>query len=295
MSPDSPQPPRTDANESQPSGLVELTLDPRRLIRTIFIVCVVAEVSFLLLDYHVNYARLTEIGAIRRLFNATREDGLASWFGVTQTFMVALTVWLLLITARRQAAPRWRLICWLLLALFFTYMAVDDGAELHERMGTAFETVHDRGSEGDEVTPGARLLESFPSYAWQVVFLPFFAAAGLFMLAFLWYELGDWHARILVGLAVSCFILAVGLDFIEGLNADHRWNLYSHLEDTFDLNEFAQRRFLTTPYRALRHFSKSIEECIEMLGMTILWVVLLGHWMRTTGRFHLSFASKETS
>ena len=53
------------------------------MLIAIFVACVVSEIALFLLDWHVNYGRLLDYGPIRRLLNTTREDGLASWFGVT--------------------------------------------------------------------------------------------------------------------------------------------------------------------------------------------------------------------
>ena len=127
------------------------------------------EISFVLLDYHVNYGRLTEVGAIRRLTNIAREDGLASWFGTTQTLLMALTAWGLLLLARAGRSAAWRRTGWLVVAVVFTYMAVDDGAELHERLGTLSSVLRERS--------GPSPLDLFPSYSWQILFVPLF---GLF-------------------------------------------------------------------------------------------------------------------
>ena len=199
-----------------------LTVDTKRAARLIFIVCVLAEVAFVLLDYYVNYGRLTEIGALRRMVNITREDGLASFFGTLQTAMVGLTLWLIYISIKKQNRSKWTTAGWLVLAIFFTYMAIDDGAEVHERLGTTL----------NETTS----LDFFPSYAWQVLFLPIFGALGLFTLVFLWRELKARAPRILLIAAISCMVLAVGLDFIEGLDYDHPWNLYTIISDHYDID-----------------------------------------------------------
>jgi hypothetical protein len=86
----------------------EVTIDVAPLAARVFVGCVLAELTLVVLDYHVNYGRLAEIGAIRRLFNTAREDGLASFFGVTQTAFVALTAWLVARTTRLRGDGRWR-------------------------------------------------------------------------------------------------------------------------------------------------------------------------------------------
>ena len=197
--------------QAPPTVLVPVA--PARIARWVFACCLILEIAFVLLDYHVNYGRLTEVGAIRRLTNIAREDGLASWFGTTQTLLVALTAWGILLLTRAGQAPVWRRGGWLIVAITFTYMAVDDGAQLHERLGTLSSALQD-GSRSS-------LLDLFPSYAWQVLFVPLFSLFGVMLAVFLWYELDGRAALLLVVSALACFAVAVGLDFIEGLNGPH--------------------------------------------------------------------------
>ncbi len=269
--------------------LVELTFDPHRVLRNIFITCLLINLAFFILDIFLNYKGLATIGSVRRIFNTAREDGLAGWFAVTQTAMLALTLWLLFVTARQQGGSRWRSTGWLVLALFFTYMAADDGAHLHERLGTAFKTLH-RGGTVDE-SWGAAVLAVFPSYTWQILFVPVYGAFGLFTLVFLWRELRDRRSKILVAVALSCLVVAVGLDFLEGLEPTHDLNPYSALADRFGLDGLTTKRY-RSPYSALRHFSKSLEECIEILGINLLWLVFLGHWFRTAANLQVRFVRR---
>jgi len=253
----------------------------RRWLTGIFVFCVGAQVLFFTLDYHVNYGRLADIGAIRRLFNTAREDGLASWFAVVQTALLALTVWALFVCARAAGATRWRQVGWLVLALFFTYMSADDGATIHERLGTTFR----------ESNPDSATIASYPSYAWQLAVLPFFVAMGLFMVVFLGRELTRPRGRALVVLALFCFVIAIGLDFGEGLGEEHALNPYNYLVEHTGADEWARKRFHRTGYDALRHFQKSLEECIEMFGMTLLWIALLGELLHVAPEVRLVISS----
>ena len=248
--------------------VADVSLDPVRFVCAVFVCCVLADIGFVLLDYHVNYGRLIDVGAIRRLSNIAREDGLASWFGTAQTLLAALTLWLVYAVVRSQRAPAWRRAGWLVLALLFSYMTVDDGAQLHERIGTLFDVM----TEDSSSTVGM-----FPSYTWQVLFGPAFGLLGLFMLAFLWLELSRAGWKALVVAALACLAVAVGLDFVEGLDPDHPWNLYAWIDQRYDFEEFTLQRFDRTQYAALEHFSRSIEEFLEMLANTFLWVVFLHH------------------
>jgi hypothetical protein len=265
------------------------------MVRDIVIFCVLAELLFVFMDATINYASWTDYGMIRRLVNTAREDSLPSWFGTTQTLMVALTVWLLYLVAKRDGSRKWVIAGWLVLALFFTYMAVDDGAEIHERLGSAFkQSQTPEEGEPPPDTLGRKALDFFPSYSWQVVVLPFFIAMGVFMLFFLWRQLETMGMRLLVVLALALFATGVGLDFIEGLERDHPWNLYEIISNEYPkLRHFTARNFQRAPFDALRHFSKSLEEFIEMLAMTVLWGVFLGLLVRRSPDFWIQFTREE--
>ncbi|MDX1764496.1 MAG: hypothetical protein R3231_09270, partial [bacterium] len=171
---------------------------------------------------------------------------------------------------------------WGLLALFFIYMAADDGAEIHERIGSTFKAMAKAASREEGVTSlGSRLLEFFPSYPWQLVMLPVFGTVGLLMFIFLWRTLKPPTARSILILAILCFVAAVGLDFIEGLNRDHPMNFAEMLSDRWVHDS-----------GAVRHFSKSLEEFLEMVGITLLWSLFVRHFVRLSGKsLHLTFSS----
>src|SRR3972149_11720348 len=105
-----------------PAAGVELRVDWRLLASRVLLLCLATELTFVVLDYHINYGRLIDVGAMRRLLNIAREDGLASWFASTQTLLVGLTLLATFAVDRSRG--------YLILALGFLYMAVDDGAPL---------------------------------------------------------------------------------------------------------------------------------------------------------------------
>ena len=258
-------------------------IDPVRLARRVFLFCVTAEIVFVLLDYHVNYGRLVDVGAIRRMTNIAREDSLASWFGTTQTLFVALTAWVLFLLSRAGLSTAWRQVGWAVVAAMFTYMAVDDGTQLHERFGTLASVSSDNGSS---------LLSAFPSFAWQVLFVPVFGLFGLALAFFLWKELRSRAAFALVLSALACLVVAVALDFVEGLEVDHPLNVYTWIVSQIDLEDFAAARFQRSAYDAVEHFSRSLEEFLEMLANTLLWVTFLRHTPAVAPSVHLSLTAK---
>lgn len=234
--------PRPKATE----GLIVQAWKSRPLL-LVFTVCLLIELALVLLDLYVNWYRWADSSAIRRMFNITREDGLASLFAVVQTLFVALVLWFIYLLTVRRPGSKKQAGGWLILALFFSYMVIDDGAMVHERIGTAFK----QANEGIELS----------SYAWQLVLAPLFVIMGLYMAWFLW-RLGNQSIRRSWLLAALCCLgLAVLLDYVEGVE-----NGYLMLVES-----------LSWPEKTIAHFSKSLEEFLEMLGMSFFLILFLDH------------------
>ena len=260
------------SNNAGGAPLARLEVDARRLISIMFISLVALEVFFVLGDAIINVERLTELGPVRRFFNITREDGVASWFGVTQTWMLGLTAAFLYVLVRAGGAERWRRAGWAFIAIFLLYMAMDDGSMFHERIGSSVKEL----IKGDE--DESRQIGFFPSYTWQLVFLPIFGSFGLFIVWFLNKELRVARDKLYVLAAVGLMVLAVVADFFEGLEIDDPINLHGWIKRTWDLSTYQ-----------VQHYSKSVEEFMEMLSMTFLWVVFLRHLTRVAPEIHIRF------
>jgi len=185
----------------------------------------------------------------------------------SQTLVAALVLWLLYwLNLKDESAKTFFRRGWLGLALFFTYMSADDGAQIHERIGTMIEEMLDKsGGASGEMT---QWLSMFPSYEWQFL-LPIYMAIGLFVLYFLWEVLGVGRLLFMVMAAFSCFAVAVVLDFIEGLAADHPLNVYSWLKQSYMLEDYT-----------VDHFAKLLEEFLEMLGISLFLVVFVAQLNR---------------
>ena len=180
-----------------------------------------------------------------------------------------MTLWVLyFLVVKSSAATKWRERGWLVLALFFSYMAVDDGAQVHERWSRSIRYRLEKLDIG---------LDAFPSYSWQLIFLPMFVALGIFTFAFLWRELATKRNRALLVIAFGCLALAVGIDFIEGLEDDHPWNVYTMAASSPALESWSQARFQEDAFETSLHFSKSIEETIEMFAHSLLWFLMIAH------------------
>ena len=123
------------------------------------------------------------------------------------------------------------------------------------------------------------------------LFVPVFGIFGLLLALFLWKELHNRAVFVLVLSALACLAVAVGLDFIEGLDDDHPWNLYTRIVERVDLADLTAARFRETPYDTLEHFPRSFEEFLEMLANTFLWVTFLKHVPSVVPAVHLSLTA----
>jgi hypothetical protein len=266
---------------------VQLHIDPRRLVWRLATVWVALEIGLLVFDYHVNYGGVHVVGSLRRLANMAREDSLANLAAVLQVALLALTLWAVYLTVPGQRQFKWCRRGWLVLALFFSYITIDDGSRVHERLGTAIEQM----MRGSTQASGQRLIDLFPSYTWQIVYLPLFGVLGLFTVIFLWKKLEPEYSRVLIVSGIACFVVAVGMDFLEGLDEQSRYNPYAWMAGQLDISRFTDRRFHETPYDTLLHFSKTLEEAIEMFGTTLIWMAVLRHWAQVTGELRLRFTT----
>jgi hypothetical protein len=236
---------------------VQVAIDTARVLRRVFVVWLAIEVFLVVADLAIIQMNLTTLVPLHWLFNLEREDGLGDWLASLQTFLIAVTVWAIYWRVQQPPHPNgWRL-GWLILALFLTYLAIDDGAAIHERIGSA-----------GVVQPSGwvrRVLALFPTYMWHLMFGPLFAALGLFMLVFLLRELRDSRPLVLVGM--MCLVGAVGFDVLDGMDM-----IVQHL-----------------------HIVRIAEEVIEMFGFTVLWIAVLKHLFQLTDRLAIVLTRGEES
>ena len=241
---------------------VEANLESQRLLVAIalFVFGSIALLAFL--DIFVNHYGWTEVGALRRLVNITREDSISNWFS-SVLLLLSGGICFLVAFARKatgitNVSEQRRVRGWTGIAVFFSYMGFDDGTSFHERMGTAFRVwVYDDAAISPD-TP--RILDYFPSYEWQILFGPVFALVGLAMLVFLWQDLKAPRPRLALLGAFSLYGCAVILDFIEGLESSPYRQAAS---------------FFGTSEDTVGHMSKLIEESMEMTGTGLFLLLFL--------------------
>jgi hypothetical protein len=239
----------------------ELRIRSSRLATWVLLVFLGIEVVLVLLDVFVGQAPHV-MRPMRRLCNMAGESSMANWVASAQTLLVAVVAWLVGVRAGAEGASRFRRVAWAVIAGFFLFMALDDGSKMHERLGTLFERYRERGGQG--LGCCGWLQDSLGSYHWIALLGPIFAGMGLFMLVFLWRELRTRAARLTLLLALGCFAVAVGLDYLEGIEGAY----------------VGLVRLLRMDIGPVSHYAKVLEEVTEMFGTTLFLVTFIQHLTR---------------
>lgn len=241
-----------------------------RAVRNVVLFWLGLELCLVALDTVVNYRHLTDISQFRRMANIAREDGIATWFSSMQLLLVSLALGFVGWRVRQDANGKWRARAWWLVSAFFAYLSFDDGAKVHERVATAVEKMMANKDTLESVTG------FFPSYMWQLIFMPIFGGMGLFMAVFFWREIRSNKTRLTLAAAMTCYAIAVGLDFIEGLPDG-----YSGVAEALGLTE-----------KFTEHYGRVLEEFLEMFGTTLFLGGFLGHFVRTTRRLDVTVETR---
>jgi len=213
-----------------------------------------------LADVFLNHYEWADSYALQSLVDIAADDGLPNWFSSIQLLAIAIVLWMilfvLLYSKPNLIKKKTEKIGWGISALFFTYLAVDDGSMLHESVGTAFRnSIEARHEHSPSVI--SNLFDVFPSYGWQFVFVPIFGLIAIFMLFFLFKNLKTKNQMILIVLGFSCFVASVFIDFFEELDVSVYDGIIS---------------FFNTDLDTVEHFSRLIEELFEMVGNTLFMV-----------------------
>jgi hypothetical protein len=238
----------------------ELRVRPSRLATWVLLTFLGVEIVLVLLDILVGQAPHV-MRSMRKLCDMAGESSMANWISSAQTLLVAAVAWLAGVRARVEGASRPRRAAWAAIAGFFLFMALDDGSMLHERLGTLFER---QLEQGGALGCCGWLQHSLGSYHWIALLGPLFAAMGIFMLVFLWRELGSRQARVTLLLALGCLAVAVGLDYLEGTETGY----------------IGVMRLLHWDADPVKHYSRVLEELIELFGTTLFLVTFVQHLTR---------------
>lgn len=183
---------------------------PKRMFWYLWLVCC----GLVACDSVLTFHDVTGYYVFNRVFDMTREESIPNWYASILLFCIALTC-AVTYTIQRRRVDRRDALPWVFFAGFFTFLSMDDGAKIHERLGSFFREL---AEEGDGVfTVFQTVLEAASTYSWQIFVLPVFLFFAFFIL--LWgfnnISVRETHRWILLG---GFFIaIALGLDYFEGL------------------------------------------------------------------------------
>jgi hypothetical protein len=214
---------------------------------------------------------------LRRLCNAAREDGIASWVATVQAAAIAGAAWACWAAARHDPATHPRRHGWLLVALVLSWVAFDDGARVHEALGTMVDEWLDPIRRDPEATGILAWVGRYPSYGWQLIVAPPLGVAGALGCWFFAREVRGSATRRLLVAMLLIFAVTLAMDFVEGLDRDHPWNVWARFAVDERLDDWSHRRFDTSAFATLQHGARVVEELLEVAGGTVLLVLLLGH------------------
>lgn len=223
-------------------------------LENLFAILVSIEVILLLIDSLVSCCGFVSHSKLQDLLDITLEANIPTWFSSTQAIMTGLVA--ILIARIRSPDDRKKALGWYLTGAFFVYLGIDDAAQIHERVSTF---MNDVIKNADDETLLSGVLKIFPSYHWQIFFLPVFAIIGVLMMGFIFFELRGKKALPVFIAAMACYVVAVGLDYVDGVSQYYDFVL----------------QYTSISFDELEHISRAIEEFLEMLGTTLFMMSFL--------------------
>lgn len=247
-----------------------VSIDLYRVSTAIFWICIISIALLVVADYVFNYEDILDDRSFRRIWNVAREQSIPTWFSSIQAQLLGVTV-MLIGWVQSASIARYKTVIWYLIGLFFLWVGIDDFAAIHEKLGGVLERLAEEG-ENSAVT---ELMLKNPSFSWHTFIAPFFALCGLGIVAFLW--LAFWRLRLahFLVLGFGCWVVSQGIDFIEGL--ERAGDIYDWVRATLNIR---------SSY-GVTHLIKVIEETLEMLGTTLLWVGFLRYLAHASDGLHL--------
>jgi len=235
---------------------MHLTLDYEIPIKNLLTAVITIPIFLFFIDSVGYFFQLEIHRKLRVLFDITLEANVPTWYSSLIALCAGLAG-LLIVEYYYLLKQHSKTAIWLLISLFFVYMSVDDTSQFHERVATVW-AGHAKTIEN---STASNLINNFESYYWQLLFLPLFSAIGLTMLYVIKTEFKVKQAQLFFIAGLSCFVFAVTLDYVDGVDS-----YYEYVIEKTAVN-----------FQALEHFSRAIEEMIEMIGLGFILSALLLH------------------
>lgn len=243
----------------QGAQILDSKAQVRRVASSLFLIFLLMEVALLIADV-INYNYYFFFSDKPNPFiDITLENNIPTYYASFQVLLVGLCAFAIAISKYAKCQGWKAIIAWVIIAVFFVYMAVDDLFVLHEQIATVL------SKRMDSCTLGiCQKILNFPSYYWQVIFAPLFGGMGLFMTIFIfivyWKHFKPYLFLFYLGL--FCYAFAIGLDYLEGTSIPDKFAINSGIMSVADFT----------------HLQRAVEEFIEMLGTTCIFTAFFAYF-----------------
>ncbi len=263
----------------QSNDHLKLGFDVKKRIKHLFYILVAINISLVLSDFVFNFLKVLPHSRLRAMVNMAKESSIANWYSTSIMLLIGLVALALAHKERIKDSVK-TFYSWMLFGCFFIFLSMDDGAEIHERVSTSFKSLFKEGEDaGGFIGFVYSIFEAFPSYAWQLTFLPIFGAIGLYMLVFSFKQIEQKAPRRWLIYGLTCLVVAVGIDFIEGIlkYGEIPW-------DDLPLKKYT-----------ITHNTRVLEEFLEVLGS--IWILrsFLGHYWGSAKSITFQCTAAESS
>ena len=216
--------------------------------RNVLIVCLFVEAWLIFLHVRLALHSTPTVRALGQAFDMTRESSIATYWSCLIALGIGVVCLFVASLLRRNGASRLRHRGWILAGIVFICVSIDDAIAFHEKIGAI-------------TSLGLMRSLNYPSYPWHVSVAPLVAAGVLLAAWVIWREVRKMPGlTTMLVLALGCFSMALGLDFIEGLA---EMAALESAEPT-----------ATAEYMPIMMLT---EEALEMTGTTIVLYVVISY------------------
>jgi hypothetical protein len=195
------------------------------------------------------------------IFDLDAEASVPTWFSLVLILTASLASLLAGINDARRDGGRGLAIYWFVLSGALCFISLDEQAQLHETLSAIIKT-----HEGD-------------FFIWVVIYAPFAGLFGIFFLRFLFFLPRSTAIAFVAG-GATYMMGAVGFELVES------WVAGLQGDASLVMTPQSQDRALkvNVPYQ----IAVTVQESLEILGMTIYLVAVLGYLARRGVRLEIS-------
>src|SRR5262249_30766263 len=183
-----------------------------RIVRYIALIAFLTIAILVALDVSVSKLHVLPQKFLWVMFDLGSEANLPTWFACVLWLFAGMAALLCFWADQRVRPRRAGTKIWLLVSAVFIYASLDEVATIHEEVGTFLR------EEVSKHSLAAVVPEGSPHSPWILFYLPVVVLFLTLIVVFLWRRLkGSPALRLGLLLAVESYLVAIGLDYFQGL------------------------------------------------------------------------------